>query len=120
MLRPVQRYCTMNNAGPRNLSRTFIRAWREHAGLSLEELAGAIGMNKGNLSKVERSLLPYHQEMLEKIADRLECSASDLLMNDPNKPGEFLQAWDRANEAQRAQIRAVAEAIVSYDYKKAD
>lgn len=92
----------------------FIRAWRKKRGYTLERVADAAGMDKGNLSKIERRVMRANLEQLERIADALECSSSDLLMNDPEKPGEVLEAWSRANSHQKAQIRAVAEAIVGY------
>jgi transcriptional regulator with XRE-family HTH domain len=91
---------------------TYIRQWRVHKGLSLEKLAARIPMDKGNLSKVERGLLPYNQEMLERIADALQTDVASLLIRDPSEPEAIWSIWDRAGQGTRRQIASVAETIL--------
>lgn len=55
-----------------------IRRRRKALGMTLEELAHATGGNDGNLSKIERGLLGYGDETIQKIAKALGCSVSDL------------------------------------------
>lgn len=55
-----------------------IRRRRKALGMTLEELAHATGGNDGNLSKIERGLLGYSDETIQKIAKALGCSVSDL------------------------------------------
>ena len=55
-----------------------IRRRRKGLGMTLEELAHATGGNDGNLSKIERGLLGYSDETIQKIAKALGCSVSDL------------------------------------------
>lgn len=88
----------------------FIRQWRESKGLSLEALAERVPMDKGNLSKVERGLLPYNQEMLERLADALQTDPASLIMREPG--AQIWSIWDRASPGVRRQIVEVAEALV--------
>lgn len=67
-------------------------------------------MDKGNLSKVERGLLPYNQEMLERLADALETDPASLIIREPS--AEIWSIWDRARPGEKRLIVAAAEAIV--------
>lgn len=91
---------------------TFIRQWRTHRGYSLDKLAGMVPMDKSNLSKVERGMLPYNQEMLERLAEALMTDAASLLMRDPTRADAIWTLWDRASAGERQQIEAVAEALI--------
>lgn len=90
----------------------FIRAWRQAKHMSLEQLAARVPMDKGNLSKVERSLLPYNQEMLERLAEALGTEPASLLMRDPSSPTPIWSIWDRASPGQRRQIEEVAATLL--------
>jgi transcriptional regulator with XRE-family HTH domain len=90
----------------------FIRAWRNHKHLSLDQLASRVPMDKGNLSKVERGLLPYNQEMLERLADALGTEPASLLMRDPTDPSPLWSIWDNAQPGVRRQIEEVAAALL--------
>jgi transcriptional regulator with XRE-family HTH domain len=92
--------------------RNFIREWRQSKHMSLEQLAARVPMDKGNLSKVERSLLPYNQEMLERLAEALGTEPASLLMRDPTAPEAIWSIWERANPGQRRQIESVAETLL--------
>lgn len=91
---------------------TFIRQWRNHRGYSLDQLAERVPMDKGNLSKIERGLLPYNQELLERLADALMTDPASLLMRDPTSPNAIWSIWERASPGVRLQIESVAEALV--------
>jgi transcriptional regulator with XRE-family HTH domain len=92
--------------------RTFIRQWREHRGYSLDRLAGMVPMDKSNLSKVERGILPYNQEMLERLAESLMTDPASLLMRDPTNQDAIWTIWANANPGERQQIEAVARALI--------
>ena len=91
---------------------TYIRQWRNHRGYSLDKLADMVPMDKSNLSKVERGILPYNQEMLERLADSLMTDAASLLMRDPTKEEAIWSLWERASPGERAQIETVADALI--------
>ena len=92
---------------------TFIRQWRVHRGYSLDKLADMVPMDKSNLSKVERGILPYNQEMLERVAESLMTDTASLLMRDPTAPGAIWSIWERASVGERVQIEAIAQALIA-------
>ena len=92
---------------------TFIRQWRQHRGYSLDQLAQRVPMDKSNLSKVERGILPYNQDLLERLADALMTDPASLLMRDPTNAEAMWSIWDQASPGERAQIEAVATALIS-------
>jgi transcriptional regulator with XRE-family HTH domain len=92
--------------------RTFIRQWREHRDLTLEQLAESISTTHATLSRIERGLQPYSQGMLEAIADRLGTDVANLLMRDPSDPNAMWSIWDQAKEGERRMIVEVARTIV--------
>ena len=47
--------------------------------MTLEELSDEMGMTAGNLSRLERGLIPYTQETLEKAAKLFGCEPGALL-----------------------------------------
>ena len=70
-------------------------------------------MDKGNLSKIERGILPYNQELLERLADALMTDPASLLMRDPTNSDAIWSLWDRASKGERAQIENVVNALLS-------
>lgn len=92
---------------------TFMRQWRQYRDKTLVQVAEELHVTHGYLSKVERGLQPYNQEMLEKLADLYRCDVVDLLIRDPLEPEAIWSIWDRAKPAERRQIEAVAGALVS-------
>lgn len=70
---------------------THIRAWRKHRGHTLEDVLGRLEvlgmtMTAASLSRIERGIQPYSQDILEALSDALNVAASDLLENDPCVP----------------------------------
>lgn len=106
--------CASQWAMPRKPSHrpTFIRQWRQHRGYSLDKLADMVPMDKSNLSKVERGILPYNQEMLERLADALMTDPASLLMRDPSNPEAIWSLWERALPGERRQIEAMVESLI--------
>ncbi len=92
---------------------TFLRQWRQHRGYSLDQLAERVPMDKSNLSKVERGILPYNQDLLERLADALMTDPASILMRDPASAAAIWSIWDQASPGERAQIESVAEALIS-------
>lgn len=90
---------------------TYMRQWREHRGLTLEQLAERIGMTHASLSRVERGLQPYSQPMLEAIAEELMTDPASLIMRDPTDPEGIWSVWDQAEPGERALIVDLAKTI---------
>ncbi len=64
---------------------TNIRAWRKERGLTMIELAEKAGMHQGHLSKLERGLMPYTQQSLERLAEALRLTPGALIDKAPPK-----------------------------------
>lgn len=106
--------------------RHFVREWRKHRQLTLEALAGQIGVTHGALSQLERGETAYTQSMLEALADALECTPSDLISRSPdaasNSPAVgspvrwYLREWRKhlhLTQGQVAERIGTAVAVVS-------
>lgn len=91
---------------------TYIRQWRTHRVLSLEQLAERVGLTHASLSRVERGLQPYNQDMLEALASALGTDVVSLLIRDPTDPDGIWTVWDQAKPAQRNQIVEIAKAVL--------
>ncbi|MGZ8286102.1 MAG: helix-turn-helix domain-containing protein [Allosphingosinicella sp.] len=99
---------------PRKRHRTFLREWRQHRGFSLEAAAAEIGMTHTNLSRIERGLYPYNQDLMESLALVYGCDPVDLLIRDPSAPVSIYAAMDRANDEQRRLIERIAEDVLEF------
>ncbi len=62
-----------------------IRAWRKERGMTMMELAEKADMNQGQLSRLERGLLPYNQQNLERLGEALGVTPAMLLEGIPSK-----------------------------------
>jgi transcriptional regulator with XRE-family HTH domain len=103
---------------PRKLyNPTFIRQWRTHRGYTLERLAEMVGTTHATLSRVERGIIPYNQELLELLADALTTEPASLIMRDPTKHEALWSLWDRAKPGERDQISALAETVIGFRRK---
>jgi transcriptional regulator with XRE-family HTH domain len=97
----------MKNARP-----FYLKQWREHRGLSQQRLAERLDTSKGYISDLERGKRRYNQDMLELLADALNCDPADLLMRDPSDPSGIWSVWDSIPIADRPRIVAVIKAIL--------
>lgn len=100
---------------PKMYRRTFIRNWREDRGLTLEQLADAIGITHASLSRIERGLQPYSQTILENIAEKLKTDVPSLLARDPADPSPIWSTWEKANPSERRMIERIAKDVVDSD-----
>lgn len=96
----------------KKVARHFIRAWRKHRNLTLEQLADRLGVTHGALSQLERGITNYTQPMIEALADALQCEPADLIMRDPSDPDGIWSIWDHAKPGERRQIVDVAKALL--------
>ena len=92
--------------------RTFIREWRKHAGLTLEQLSEMTGVEPSALSYLERGLSAYTQGTIEKIAEALHVSVMDLISRLPTDEGdEISDLLDSLPEAEKSRIIKVIKAM---------
>lgn len=96
---------------------THIRQWRLYRGYTLERLAEMVGTTHATLSRVERGLHPYNQELLELIAEALSTDAASLIMRDPSKADAIWTIWEQAKPGERDQITALAETVLAFRAK---
>jgi transcriptional regulator with XRE-family HTH domain len=89
----------------------YIRPWRKHRGLTLEQLAERLHMHHSALSKIERGKRPYNQDLLERIAEELSCEPVDLLIRNPLEPEAVWSIWDRIAPADRDTARRILEQL---------
>lgn len=101
----------------RVLGKHFIKQWRELRGLSLQRLASRMEKEPGgdelisamSLSRIERGLQPYSEEILNALGDALGCEPSELISVDPRQPAEvvdlmrFIRDLDR-KKAEKALV----------------
>lgn len=99
----------------RKLRPTYIRNWRHYRRYTLERLAEMIGTTHATLSRIERGLVPYNQEFLERVAEALSCEPADLLMRDPMDPEGIWSVWDHASKGDRAKIVDMLKVLVKHD-----
>lgn len=92
--------------------RLFVREWRKVRGYTLEQFGELTGMTPGNLSHLERGMIPYSQDFLEVAAEVLQTDVASLIMRDPTQPDGIWSIWDNATPGQRAQIVEVAKALL--------
>ena len=96
----------------RTFRRTYIREWRKFRRLTLEKLAERLEMTASHISMLERGERPYVQETLEAIANALGTDAASLLMRNPLDPEGLWSIWDQAKPGQRQMIVDIAKTVI--------
>lgn len=90
---------------------TYIRAWREEKGLTLDQMVGrlaelGVDTTVASLSRIERGKQPYSQDIIEAIAEALGVTMSHLTERNPTMPpAKIINFLDHLNpsEVQRAE-----------------
>ncbi len=96
------------NGGPNNL-----QAWRRFRGMSLEELANAVGTNANQIGYLETGERGLSLKWLRRLAPALKINVGWLAEHDPRDlPPDIIEIWSSADERQRIQIAAIAAALV--------
>jgi transcriptional regulator with XRE-family HTH domain len=91
--------------------KTFIREWRQHRGLTLEQLADRIDMKASTLSYLERGQSAYTQGTLEAIAHALQTDPASLIMRNPTDEDAIWSLWESASQAEKKQIADVVRVL---------
>lgn len=131
---PVNTLCMARTQG-KSPKRTghFLRQWRLHRGLTLEtvverlqtiEAASSVarignprrvGMTHGNLSRIERGLVPYNETLLDLLADIYQTDNASLIMRDPTDPEAIWSIWDQVPKTERVHA---ADVLRTFIHKK--
>lgn len=91
----------------------YLRAWREHRGLSQVELADAIGTTHQVIGYLERGRTQLSAKWLRKLAPVLETTPGMLLDHDPKElDADIVDMWSRANLNERQQMVDLAKVVV--------
>lgn len=90
---------------------TYIREWRKHRKMTLEQVARQIGMTTSNLSKTERGENAYTQPVLEALAEVLRCSPADLITRRPGEKNELQALFEALDAEQRDTALTVIKAL---------
>lgn len=112
MVLPVREFSNAAMPRPNRFRKTYIRQWRQHRGLTLEQLAERLGMTPSHLSMLERGQRGYTQETLEAVAEALQTDVASILMRDPSDPDAIWSVWDQAKPGERRMIVDIAKTIV--------
>lgn len=98
-------------------SPTFIKAWRKHRGLTLEGLVESLShrlhyeISDGQLSRVERGLSPYSQDLLEAIAIVLDTKATHLIHLAPETEETARELFEGMTEEEQREAAAILRAL---------
>lgn len=87
---------------PHTRQRTFLREWRKYRGLSQTEAAERVEIDQTTLGRIERGVVPYNQDFLERLALAYGCDVEDLLSVDPLKPDPPKLVYNRLRAAPKA------------------
>ncbi len=88
----------MGGMAKRVLGKHFIKQWRLLRGLSLDKLAARMEVEPGgeqllsamSLSRIERGIQPYSEEVLNALGDALGCEPWELLSVNPVMNAEVI------------------------------
>jgi transcriptional regulator with XRE-family HTH domain len=81
---------------------TFLREWRHNAGFKLADAAERLGFrDHTQLSKIERGVSKYNQELLENAAELYGCTEVDLLARAPGEKPDIFTIWPRLTAEQK-------------------
>lgn len=96
--------------------RNYLRAWREHKGLTQEELAEKVGTAKAVISLLENEKRPLSAKWLRKFADVFGTTPGRILDVDPQEAdAEVLDIWDHIAAKDRAQAIRVLRSLTGTD-----
>ena len=99
-------------SAPRPASRrpTYLLQWRRKRDLTQQKLAELAGMAHTSIGRLERGESAFEQETLERLAEALDISASELLFINPEKLAESTEDLLRSSQWLRTGVAmALAE-----------
>lgn len=77
-------------------------------------------MDRSNLSKIERGIVPYDQALLEAAAEAYSCEPADLIMRDPKSPiWTLLDTVRQLPEARQNEIAGIINGFLAATGKAA-
>ncbi|WP_299327597.1 helix-turn-helix transcriptional regulator [Parasphingopyxis sp.] len=90
----------------------YLRAWREHRGLSQAELGERIGTSHQVVGYLERGRTELSAKWLRKIAPALDTTPGMLLEHDPSDlDADIIDIWAHASLREKRQLTEIAKTI---------
>ena len=86
----------------------FLRDWRTHRGLTLEQVGEMVGMSHQNLGKIERGAVPYSQGLLERLSEIYGAHPGELLLRGPDGDSVFA-TYSRLSPDARRRLFEIAK-----------
>ena len=91
----------------------YLKAWREHRGMTQHQLAGPAGTTKHTVSRIEHGRTGLDDDMLRAFGRVLNCRPGDILNSAPDDASEIQPLWDRLDNASKDLFRQLVELKVS-------
>lgn len=100
--------------------RTFyLKEWRQHRELTQEQLAERAGISTSHLANVERGVKRYNEDILEGLAQALQCEPWELIGRNPSLPdAEVTRIWQRIPPAVRPQAQRTLESFAEPEQRE--
>jgi len=89
----------------------YIREWRQHRGMTQDELASAIQVDRTYLNKIERGKRRYLPSVLEALAETLGCAPGDLISRRPDHTSEIETLYMSLSDEDQARAIAVLKTV---------
>lgn len=102
----------VDGTGPETKPRNYLRTWREFRGLSIDELAAAVGTEPSVIQTIEEQAEPLGGKWLSRLAPALQTSAGFLRDHDPNRlDSSFVRAVADIPEKNHEQALRMLKAL---------
>lgn len=99
---------TVRMANDKNGGPNFLKAWREHLGMTQAQLAENVGTNANMIGYLESGERALTVKWLRRLGDALGIVPSWIMEVRPGEePSEVIQIWDRIPDQDREQARRV-------------
>lgn len=95
----------------RQRPRLFLKQWRTHRGLTQEQLAERTDLSQGMISQLENGRSDFTGNLLDLLAEALQCDRADLLMRDPTEPDSPWSVWEALDIPERRQAVEIMKAL---------
>lgn len=95
----------------------YIKEWRRYRGLTQEQLAARLEVDRTTVSKIEGGKQEYSQGFLEATAQALRCEPADLIMRNPTQPSAIWSIWDSIPDAEKPKAIAILSTLADLSRK---
>lgn len=94
------------------MAANYLKAWREFRKMTQQELAEAVGTDKGVISLLESGNRGLSDKWLRRLAPILETTPGHLLDHDPEDlPTDIIEIWSHIDERDKETAKRVLESF---------